>query len=131
MTKLVKRVPKNVGLNPVARAVARKQLSKVILTARVAVFLFDEDEDCFDRMIGVALPAFALLDCLQRLKETDSPDVRKLKSGCSVLTQISERGFKWKKQDAVTVDNLLEILERRWPTVPPALINRCVADLQK
>jgi hypothetical protein len=47
-----------------------------------------------------------------------------------LLLEISERQFAWRKDDTVTIDNIMEILERRWPKMPPRLINACIQSLR-
>jgi hypothetical protein len=127
--KLVHKVTKTVALNPVAQAVARKKLSKLILTFRLKVFLFDEEESCRDELMAIAMPVTALLMTMKYLRQEDSVDARKLKSGLGLIADISDRGFAWKRADAVTIDNTLEILERCWPKAPPKILNHFLNQL--
>lgn len=130
MSKLIKKVSKKVGSNPVARAVAVQGMRQMTVVVRTRLYLMDEGEDCRDMMVLLTLPANALALAFERLKETDSPDARKLKAGMKLLLEISERQFAWRKDDTVTIDNIMEILERRWPKMPPRLINACIQSLR-
>lgn len=121
---------KKLLISPVARAVAREKMKSVVLTVRTRIYMIDDGEDCRDVLVLLAVPAYALLLALERLKETDSVDVRKLRAGMKLLTEISERQFAWRKADAVTIDNIIEILERRWPEMPPRLIHDCIQSVR-
>jgi hypothetical protein len=125
----VRKVKKNTGLNPVARAIAREKLKDAVTTQRIAIFLLDEDEDCAGTAVTLSLPIYAMMICLERMGELDSGDARKLKSGCKVLGELSERSFKWRKTYAITIDNSLEICQRRWSGIPPHLLNGVINEL--
>jgi hypothetical protein len=125
----VRKVKKNVGLNPVARAIAREKLKDAVTTQRIAIFLLNEDEDCADTAVVLSLPIYAMLICLERIGELESGDTRKLKSGCKVLGELAERKFKWRKAYAITIDNSLEICQRRWAGIPPQLLNEVINEL--
>ena len=49
---------------------------------------------------------------------------------CKVLGELSERGFKWRKSYAITIDNSLEICQRRWVDIPPKILNDVLHDLE-
>lgn len=125
---LIRKVSKNTANNPVARALARKKLAEEIVTNRIAIYMMDEGEDCRDKTVVLALPIYAVMVCIEDEKE-DTVDARMLKSGCAVLQQIAETGFLWKKEYAVTLDNALQICERRWSGIPPAKLNKVIAEL--
>jgi hypothetical protein len=121
--RLIKKVKKEVGLNPVARAVAKAKLRSVVTTMRIKFFLLEDGDDCAQYALPVATQVYAMLGALEAIGETDSVDFRKLRSGAKVLLEISERQFRWRRRDVVTIDNALEICERRWPDIPPRVLN--------
>ena len=127
---LVRKVKKNTALNPVARAIAKEKMKEAVTTQRIAIFFLDDDEVCADTATVLALPIYALMISLERIGELDSGDARKLKSGCKVLGELSERGFKWRKSYAITIDNSLEICQRRWVDIPPKMLNDVLHDLE-
>lgn len=130
MGKLVTKVRKHTGLNPVARAVAKEKLRESVTTQRIAIFLLNEGEVCADTATILALPIYAVMVAMDRTGESDSGDARKMKSACKVLSELSERGFKWKKEYAITIDNGLEICQRRWAGLPPDVLNKAIKDLE-
>jgi hypothetical protein len=122
--KLIKKVKKTVALNPIARAIAKEKLRSVVTTMRIKFFLLEDGDECAGYAMPVATPVYAMLGALTAVGETESADARKLRSGAKVLLEISERQFKWRKADAVTIDNALEICERRWTSIPPRVLNQ-------
>lgn len=126
---LIVRVDKNDALNPVARAIASRNLRQAVLDMRIAVFLLDDGADSRSHVLAMSTPVYAVLNTLAAIGETESPDYRMLRSGAKVLLEISERGFRWRRLDAVTVDNALEICERRWLGLPPRSLNEQIARL--
>lgn len=125
---MVRKVSRNTAMNPVARAIARKQLSQEILTNQIALYMMDAGTDCRDMAVVISLPIYAVTVCLEDAKE-DTPDVRKLKSACSVLRQLAESGFRWQKEYVVTLDNALEICQRRWSAIPAMKLNKVLTQL--
>lgn len=121
----MRKVSKNTAKNPVARAIAKQKLREAVTTQRIAIFLRNEGEDFRDTTLVLAVPVFAVMMCLDEMKE-DSADSRKLKSGCAVLKQIAETGFVWRKSYAITLDNALEICERRWIGIDADLLNKAL-----
>ncbi|CAB5220268.1 hypothetical protein UFOVP236_14 [uncultured Caudovirales phage] len=126
---MVRKVRKNTALNPVARAIAKEKLKQEIVTQRISIYLMNEGEDVRDAMVLLSLPVYAVMMCFEHMGE-DSADVRKLKSGCMVLKEISERNFEWKLAYARTLDNALEICERRWSKLDPRLLNSIIGQLE-
>lgn len=127
---LIKKVKKSTALNPVARAIAKENLKRAVTTQRIAIFLLNNGEDCRGSIVALSLPVYAIHLSFERLGETDTPDARKLKSGCKVLVELAERNFIWKKAYAMTMDNALEICERRWAGIPPSILNTAINDLE-
>lgn len=127
---LVKKVSKNTALNPVARAIARQKMKDAVTTQRIAIFLLNEEEKCADTAVVLSLPIYAMMISLERMGELESGDIRKLKSACTVLGELAERGFAWRKAYTITIDNSLEICQRRWAGIPPKILNDVINDLE-
>jgi len=128
--KLVKKVSKSSALNPVARAVARQKMREAVTTQRIAIFMLNEGEHCADTAVVLSLPVYAMAGSLERMGELESGDMRKIKSACGVLSELAERGFIWRKEYTVTIDNSLEICQRRWSGIPPKILNAVLHDLE-
>lgn len=112
--------------NPIARAYGIKKMKDAVVSHRISVFLMEDDEYAESAMIATSLPVFAMMFCLEELKEEDSVDYRKLKSAVNVLLECSGNGFKWKRDYAITIDNALGIAQDRWGKIPKELLGRAV-----
>ena len=112
--------------NPIARAYGIKKMKDAVVSHRISVFLMEDDEYAESAMIATSLPVFAMMFCLEELKEEDSVDYRKLKSAVNVLLECSGNGFKWKRDYAITIDNALGIAQDRWGKIPTELLGRAV-----
>ena len=112
--------------NPIARAYGIKKMKDAVVSHRISVFLMEDDEYAESAMIATSLPVFAMMFCLEELKEEDSVDYRKLKSAVNVLLECSGNSFKWKRDYAITLDNALGIAQDRWGKIPQELLGRAV-----
>lgn len=127
--KFVTKVNRNTGMNPIARAIAKQKLKESITNHRISIFLLDDGEDASSEMVATSLPVYAMMTCLEELKQTDSVEYRKLKSAGNILLRCSESGFKWKREYTITIDNALEICQEQWTRIPPQTLNRAINSL--
>lgn len=125
MKSPIRRVSKNVGMNPVARAVAMKELHRSITDAKIAMHLLDHGQSCVD-MFG-HLPVMVRATLIALDAESDTVDYRKLRSGDVVVREMVRRGT-WDKADLVTMTSALDIVLKRWPYVPPVEASRALAN---
>lgn len=112
--------------NPVARAYALQKMKAAVRSHRISIFLMDEDEEAESAIVATSLPVFAMMFCLEELKQEDSVDYRKLKSAVNVLLECSGNSFKWKRDYAITLDNALGIAQDRWGKIPKELLGRAI-----
>lgn len=130
--KFVQKVgSKNVGLNPVARAFAVQKMREKSLSHQISMMMLEEGEYAASEAIAQSFIVYALLACLQEMGETDSVDYRKLKSAAVVLEELAKRGFTWRRADAITLDNSMEICINRWAKIDPILLNKHINRLQE
>ena len=127
MKSPVRNVRRDVGLNPVARAVALQSLKTSILDSRIALFMLSEGEGCLEQLCALPLIIRATL---LAMRDQSSPDARKLMSADIVMGEISERGT-WREVDTITLNNALEIVLRVWPTLTPRAANDALRFAQK
>ena len=113
-------------MNPIARAIAKQKLKESITSHRISIFLLDDGENAVSEMVATYLPVYAMMTCLEELKQTDSVEYRKLKSAGNILLRCSESGFKWKREYTITIDNALEICQEQWTRIPPKTLNRAI-----
>jgi hypothetical protein len=112
--------------NPIARAYAVKRMKEAVVSHRISIFMLDEDQSAESEITATSLPVFAMMYCLEELKEEESIEYRKLKSAVNVLLECSGNGFKWKRNYAITLDNALGIAQDRWGKIPQDLLSRAV-----
>lgn len=112
--------------NPIARAYAIKKMKEAVVGHRISIFMLDDGQDAESEITATSLPVFAMMYCLEDLKEEESIDYRKLKSAVNVLLECSGNSFKWKRDYAITLDNALGIAQDRWGKIPQELLSRAV-----
>jgi hypothetical protein len=103
-----------VARNPVARAISRQRITAATRDFSIQVHLLDDGEDvrvdlsAAARVLAVACRVAALrADRTQRPEDRDTPALRVMTGGMSAIAQCSERGWRWRRLDAVAVDQAL------------------------
>jgi hypothetical protein len=89
--KLVpKKVSKNTGMNPVARAVARAALKQAILDQKIQLYLLEEGAPCANECIMIAQMLAALVEAaeLDKTVGKDDVDVRIMRGALSACEQM-------------------------------------------
>lgn len=109
---------RNVARNPVARAIAAQQLRKRMLDQRIQLLMLDDGEDAQSYILPISDAVFVMAYALELVGEMASTDYRKLKSAMLVLVECSERKFIWRKADAITIDNAIQITVEKWIKIP-------------
>ena len=120
MKSPIRRVKRDVAMNPVARAVARavaqNALARSIVDAQIAMYMLKDGEPCMDILAPMPVMVRAMLLALKG--DQTSVDYRKLLSADGVADEMAERGT-WRSADVVTLSGALDIVLRRWPALPP------------
>lgn len=91
--KLVpKKVNKQTGMNPVARAIARNALRKAIVDQKIQLYLLEEGASCASICIMIAQMLSALIEAaaLDKTVGTDNADVRVMRGAISACEQMIE-----------------------------------------
>jgi hypothetical protein len=101
---------RNVGNNPVARAVAKQALAKALRDQKIRLYLMDEGEACAEMCegVGMTLAVVGYASELAGLGET--PQNKVLRGGLSACQQMLHSG-KWVKLNTVAVVNALDAAE--------------------
>lgn len=125
MSKLVpRRVKKQVGLNPVAQAVARQHLKKTVLDQKIQLYLLQDGTPCNDILIPMmlVLTAFALAAERDRAVGPDVREVRILKGALSACGQmITDNSYR--QTNTTTLDVALDCAVELSTRLDPALFN--------
>lgn len=99
-------VSKDVASNPVARAIAKRRIENAIRDFLLECYYLDEGTE----QTGNYTAAARVLTVAIRLLEQARADVPGVMRGAlSCCQQASERGFRWKRADAVAIDTGLSM----------------------
>ncbi len=91
--KLVpKKVSKNTGMNPVARAIARAKLKQALLDQKIQLYLLGDGAPCAGICFMIAQMLSALIEAaeLDKTVGTDNVDVRVMRGAISACEQMIE-----------------------------------------
>jgi hypothetical protein len=91
--KLVpKKVSKNTGMNPVARAIARAKLKQALLDQKIQLYLLGDGAPCAGVCVMIAQMLSALIEAaeLDKTVGTDNVDVRVMRGAISACEQMIE-----------------------------------------
>jgi len=119
----IRHVSRNVGMNPVARAVAKQKLTEAITSYRISIYFNEQGEDACSDYLTMSTMIDATMG---GMSDGSSLDYRKLKSGMSVIAQAALRGWTWDKDDTVTLDCALAIVLVVFPSLPPQVANASI-----
>lgn len=119
-----KKVNRNVGMNPIARAVARVNLRKAVTNQKIQLYMIEEGAPCRD-ILGLMLALFtAFVTAAERDKNigAEAREVRILKGAISACDQmITNNSYRQANTTAldVALDCAVELSKR----VDPVLFN--------
>lgn len=128
MKKPFIKVSKNVGVNPVARAVARQNLIRTITAYRINIFMNEEGQFVPSDYLSLRAICSATLGAMNTF---DSLECSKLRAAVSVTLQAEARGWTWSKADTVTLDNALAIVQSEFPKLSPESANKSIQKVMK
>ena len=119
-----KRVKRSVGMNPIARAVARENLRKAVTDQKIQLYLLREGAPCRD-ILGLMLALFtAFITAAERDKNVgaDVREVRILKGAISACDQmITDNSYR--QANTTTLDVALDCAVELSKRVDPVLFN--------
>lgn len=118
-----------IAKNPVARAVAAQQLKKRMVDQRIQLLMLDEGVDARTNILPISDAIFVMAYALELVNQKESIDYRKLKSAMLVLVDCSERNFLWRKADAITIDNAIEITVDKWIKIPTNTLHEAMTHI--
>lgn len=119
-----KRVNKQVGLNPVARAVARENLKKTVLDQKIQLYMLQDGTPCNDIVIPMmlVLTAFVLAAEHDRAVGPDVREVRILRGAISACEQMITNN-SYRQVNTTTLDVALDCAVDLSKRLDPALFN--------
>lgn len=119
-----KRVKRQVGMNPIARAVARENLRKAITDQKIQLYLLKDGTPCRDIVVPMFLLLTAFVVAASRDKTVGSEvrEVRILKGAISACDQmIADNSYR--QTNTTTLDVALDCAVELSKRVDPALFN--------
>ena len=117
---------KNVARNPIARAIAKQKLKQSMLDMRIHLLMMDDGTPCQTEILTISDAIFVMACCYEFTGQKDSVEFRKLRSAMNVLTECSEKGFKWRSEWAMTIDNAIHICSENWTKIPSTTFQRAM-----
>lgn len=100
-------VREHVARNPVARAIARRNLTEAVRDFSIRLHLLHDGElVAADAQASARVLAIAIHVCDYTLG-ADSVNSRVMCAGMRCLEQLAARGFKWRMLDAVAIEQAL------------------------
>ena len=120
---------KNIALNPVGRAVAKKKLHSAMLDARIHILMLDEGADAIDILMPIKDGIYVMARSYELLNKTDSVEFRKLKSAMRILEECSANRFIWRQSYAITMNNAIELCVTEWSKIPPHTFHLAIVDV--
>lgn len=125
-----KRVNRQVGMNPVARAVARDHLRKTVTAQKIQLYLLTDGAPCVDIIAPMFLLLSAFVTAASRDKNigADVREVRILRGALSACDQmITDNSYR--QTNTTTLDVALDCAIELSNRVDPALFNRAWAEV--
>lgn len=125
------RVSKQVAMNPIARAVARKKLASAALNQKIRLYLMEDGEPCASEMevIGKTLAVVGYASELDPKIGGEDVRVRVLRGGLSACKQLMIAD-KWDSGQVVSIDKALDAALELNEKVGSNFVNKAFHALQ-
>lgn len=119
-----KHVSRNVGLNPVARAVARKALEQQITTRKIELYLMERGAACEEVCSAIGFTLSVIAAAAQRDPRVGPEDarVRLIRGAISACVQMTDVD-SYDPVNTVAIDRALDAAVELNRVVQPQLIN--------
>lgn len=104
-----KKVRREVGMNPIARAVARANLRQALLDQKIQLYLMQEGAPCASECFMIAQLLSVMIEAagLDKKVGTDNPEVRVMRGAVSACEQMIEKD-KFARMNIVALEQGLE-----------------------
>tara|TARA_R110000868_G_scaffold161706_3_gene392542 strand:- start:545 stop:946 length:402 start_codon:yes stop_codon:yes gene_type:complete len=119
-----RKVKKQVGMNPIARAVARENLRKSITDQKIQLYFLNDGVECINIIapIFLLMKAFVLAASRDKKVGVDSREVRILKGAISACEQMMANNV-YHQVNTTTLDVALDCAAGLSKAVDPVLFN--------
>lgn len=128
-----RKVPKAVGNNPIAQAVARKQVHDSIVSTRINLHMLEEGEDCGSLLNDMAFLLLVMSKAVwwhnfAAMVQAPTADEVAVVDGIAALEKTS--GL-WDKSHLAVLDASLAAADRLYRTLPGSAINTVLQNISK
>jgi len=119
------KVKKAAGMNPVARAIARKRLQTALTDQKIQLYMLEEGAECTMMCFMIAQMLSALVDAaeLDKTVGADNPEVRVMRGAISACEQMMETN-RFARINIVALDKGLDAAFALNMRVSPEAFNR-------
>lgn len=120
-----RKVPRRVGMNPVARAVARAQLRDAVRSQKIALYLWPEGAECAAdvALIGQMFAVLAEAAALDPNVGAAAPEVRVLRGASSACEQLMHSN-RWHPRHRPALEVALDAALAVNARLNPEIFNR-------
>jgi hypothetical protein len=115
-----------IARNPIAKVFAAQQLKKRMVDQRIQLFMLEEGQDARDQILPISDSVFIVAYAYEMMEQKDTVNYRKLRSAMQVLTDCAERGFTWRINDTITIDNAIGICVDNWTKIPSVTLQKAM-----
>ena len=131
-TLTVKKVKKQTGMNPIARAVARENLRKSVLDQKIQLYFLKDGDECRGVVgpIFLLMSAFVLAASRDENVGSDAREVRILKGAISACDQMMTND-SYRPANTTTLDVALDCAIELSKSVDHVLFNEAWNELTR
>jgi hypothetical protein len=124
-----RKVKKNVAMNPVARAVAMKNLRKEVTGSKIIFFGLDEGADASGILLSTGRFMTMVLVAAELDKLKDRSDIHRdmlahIEVALAFLTEMSQNDNKWAKAKAHDLSDAIDYCEEITPELNPVSVRK-------
>lgn len=113
---VVRKVKRVVALNPVARAVALRNLQVATTNVLVRLYLLPDGEDVRVQIVDANELLGIVMRCVELYGDVGTPDYRVMRGTQSCMVQLAQSGFIWHGRHAPAIDQGLRRALELQPT---------------
>lgn len=120
-----KRVKRNVGMNPIARAVARENLRRAILDQKIQLYVTAEGAECLGMCVPIqqVLTALVMAADMDEKVGTDNREVKLMRGAISACEQMIANN-SYRRINITSLEQALDCAVELNARVKPELFNK-------
>ena len=104
--------------NPVARAIARDRLRKIMRDWQISLLMLEDGAECRDHVVLAAQIITSTMQAMEMAGRAGAAEFAVMRGAISALQQCAERGFSWRRAAAPAVDVAAQRVLEIYPSIP-------------